>query len=94
MVNITENASIALLNKPVENVPRHTQTLIYFMLLAAIAIARKSSVIDIALMKWKLTWVMLNEKVVSVLGDEQPTFDEIWSPWLAYLQVPGEQSGK
>lgn len=56
LVNIIKDASIVLLNKPVENVPRHTQTLIYFMFLAAkivIATAWKSPVI--ALMKRKLT---------------------------------------
>lgn len=69
MVNITKDASIALLNKLVENVPRHTHRL-YFMFLVpkiAIATAWKSPVIVLALMKCKLTWIMLNEKIVSVL---------------------------
>lgn len=50
--------SKALLNKPVENVQRHTQTLIYVMFLAAkiaIASAWKSLVIDLVFMKRNLT---------------------------------------
>lgn len=54
----------------------------------AIVTAWKSHFIDIALLKRKLMWIMLNEKNVSVLQDKQPLFDKIWSPWLAYLQVP------
>ena len=64
--------SIAIINKPVENIPPHTQTLIYFMFLAAkiaIATALKCPVIDMALMKRKLTWIMLNKKVVSISQD-------------------------
>lgn len=37
-------------------------------------------------------WIMLNEKNVSVLQDKQPLFDKIWSPCLAYLQVPDVRS--
>lgn len=40
IVNITKDARIVLLNEPAENIARHTQTLIYFIFLAAkIAIA-------------------------------------------------------
>lgn len=91
MVNITKDPSIALLNEPVENIPRYTQTLIYYKFLAAkisIATAWKSPVIDLALMKRKLTWIMLHEKLVSVLRDKQPLFEKVWTPWLSYLQVP------
>lgn len=79
-----------LVNKPVENIPRHTQTLIYFIILQAkIAIvpAWKNPTIDIALMKRKLTWIMLNEKILRVLRDKQPLFEKIWSPWSTYLQI-------
>lgn len=58
MVNVTKDARIALVNKPVENVPRYTQTLINFMFLAAkiaIATAWKSPALGIAIMKGKLT---------------------------------------
>lgn len=61
MVNNIKDPKIALLNEPVDNIPRSIQTLIYFKFLAAkivIATARKSSVIDlalIALMKQKRT---------------------------------------
>lgn len=50
IVSITK----ALLDKPVENVLRHTQTLSYFMFLAAkiaVASAWKSPVIDFTLVK-------------------------------------------
>lgn len=91
MVNIIKDASVSLLNKPVDNIPRHTQTLIYYIFLAAkiaIASAWKSPIVDIALMKRKLGWIMLNEKIVSILNDKQPLFEKIWSPWLTYLQAP------
>lgn len=54
----------------------------------AIAAAWKSPVIDMAIIKCKLTWIMLNEKIVNILRDKQSPFDKTWSPWLAYLQVP------
>lgn len=92
-VNIKKDANIALLNKPVEDIPKHTQTLIYYMFLSAkiaIASAWKSPAIDIALLKRKLSWIMLNEKIVSVLRDRQAVFDRVWSPWIDYLRIPGE----
>lgn len=67
MVNITNDSSVALLSKPVENVPRHTQSLIYYMFLAA-KIAWKSPALDIVLIKRKLTWIMLNGKISECLA--------------------------
>lgn len=88
MVNIVRDARIALLNVPVDDIPKHMQTLIHFIFLAAkiaVATAWKSPVIDLALLKCKLSWIMLNEKLVSVLPDRQTLFDR--KPWLNYLEV-------
>lgn len=87
LVNISKDAWVAFLNKPVDGIPRHMQTLFYFMFLAAkmaIATAQKSPMVDLALLKHKLTWIMLNEKIVSVLRDKQALFNKVWT----YLQVP------
>lgn len=70
MINIVKDPRVSLLNQPVAGVPRHTQTLIYFMfLMAKIAIetAWKKKVVDLASMKRKLTWIMTYEKLVSIL---------------------------
>lgn len=77
-----------MLPLPVDDIPKHMQTLIHFIFLAAkiaVAMAWKSPVIDLALLKCKLTWIMLNEKLVSVLQDRQTLFD--MKPWLTYLEV-------
>lgn len=48
LVNITKDSRIARLNEPVENIPWHTHTLIYFMFLMAkiSATSWKSPVVD------------------------------------------------
>lgn len=48
----------------------------YLMAKIAIVTVRKSPVIDIyiALVKRKLMWIMLNEKIVSVFRDKNPFF--------------------
>lgn len=89
------NISIALLNKPVENVARHTQTLIYFIVFRGYnryCIGMENPVIDLAWMKRILNWIMLNEKIGSVLRDKQSCLEKTWSPWLSYLQVPDTRS--
>lgn len=43
----------------------------------AIATAGKSLVINLALMKRKLIWIMLNEKIVSVLRDKHFQFEKV-----------------
>lgn len=53
----------------------------------AIATAWKIPVIDLALMKRKLTWIMLHETMVSVLRDKQSPFEKVWTSWLSYLRV-------
>lgn len=55
--NIVKNSKVALLNEPIEGIPRHTQILIYFMFLEAkikIATAWKSSVVNLVMRNWKL----------------------------------------
>lgn len=91
MMNIVKNPRVALLNEPVSDISKHTQTLIYFMFLApkiSIATTWKNSVVDLAVMKRKLTWIMFNEKLVSILKDRSSRFDCVWNPWIKYLQPP------
>lgn len=55
----------------------HVQLLIHFISLAAkiaIAMTWKSPVIDLSMLKRKFTWIMLIEKIVSVLQDKQSFF--------------------
>lgn len=83
MVNITKDPWITLFIEPVQNILRSTQTLIYYMFLAAkIASAStwKSPMIDLVLMKQKLSWIMLHEKLVSVLQNTQSLFERVWTP--------------
>lgn len=43
-------------------------------------LAAKISIVDIAVMKHKLIWIMLNEKLLCILQDKQTKFKDIWDP--------------
>lgn len=84
MVNIINDSRIALLNELVEGL-LDTTRLIYFFYLAvniAISTAWKKPLVDLEVMKCKLTWIMTNEKLVSVLQDTSPQFERVWNPWI------------
>lgn len=89
-VNLTKSPQQALLGCPLEGVPRYTKKLISFVFTAArIAIARswRKPLIPFELVKAKLTWIMINERLSAILLDKQRVFDRIWEPWLTYLSV-------
>lgn len=90
MVNIVKNPRVALLNGPITKVSKHAQTQKYFMFLGAkitIATEWKGPVVDLAVMKQKWTWIMLNKKLGSILKDQSSRFDRVGDPWIKYLQL-------
>lgn len=73
-----------------EGVLRHTKKLISFIYTASrIAIARswRKPLIPFELVKAKLMWIMINERLSAILLDKQRAFDRIWEPWWTYLST-------
>lgn len=64
---------MGLLNEPIADIPKHTQTLILFIFLAAkimIAKAWKSPVGQLAGNKNKLSWIKIHKKLASIILDK------------------------
>lgn len=81
---------VALLNFPVREVPRATQRLIFFIILGAkltLAKAWKKSSVSTTLAKRKISWIMNQEKMASVVLDSSTKFKQIWEPWANYIGV-------
>lgn len=71
-----------------EGTPGYKRWLVTLIYLAArIAIARswKSPTIQFSLVKSKLSWIMVNERLLAGLNDKIAFFDKIWDPWIKYL---------
>lgn len=71
--------------------PRHLRTLMFFIFTAAkITIARawESPVISVTLVKHKISWIIINEKLTSILIVKQSKCEKAWNPWIQYLQAP------
>lgn len=67
---------------------RHARRLLAFIFGATrISIARSwnSLAIPFDLVKTKLSWIMVNERLSTILLDKQVWFDKIWEPWIKYL---------
>lgn len=80
---IPQTPHIALLKNRVEWIPKHTQALLFYMLLGAkmtIAHAWKQPTISVSAAKRKMSWIMTQEKLVGVLQDKRETFEHIWKP--------------
>lgn len=88
---IPQNPQIALLNGRVENTPKYIQFLLFYMLLSAkitIARARKQSLVSLVAAKCKISWIMMQQKLVSVLQDKIKKSELIWEPWAAFENIP------
>ena len=90
-VNLRKSPQQALLRRPVDGTQRRAGTLIAFIFTAArIAIAKswRCPVIPFTLVKSKLSWIMVNERLAAILLDKQAKFDVVWEPWINYLSDP------
>lgn len=88
---VTKTPEIALLNGSPLGCPRHPRTLIHFILLGTklkIARAWKQPTVSLAAVKRKISWVMVQEKTVSILLSTTDKYDKIWEPWKTYIQKP------
>lgn len=85
---LSQDPTIALLNKNIPNITKYKQRLIHFMLLGAkitIGHAWKSPSVSFQLAKQKITWIMIQEKTSSIILDKSESFKCIWEPWAQYI---------
>lgn len=87
-VNLIKSPMHALLGRPVEGASKSMRRLIAFIFMAArISIAKswKSCSVPFYLLKAKLSWIMVNERLSAILKDKLTEFNKIWEPWIGYL---------
>ena len=87
-VNLRKSPLDALLGRPVKGTPKCTKKLIAYIFTAArISIARswRSPTVPFYLLKVKLSWIMVNERLSAILADKVDMFHRIWDPWIDYL---------
>lgn len=89
--SIPKNPKMAWFADLSDEIPKHLRTLIFFIYTEAkitIVQARRSPMINITLVKHKISWTMINEKLTSILRDKQTKFEKVRNPWIKYLQAP------
>lgn len=96
-VQILKIPSIALLNANLPKTPKHTRKLIHFILLGAkLTIAKdwKEPKVSVKAATCKISWIMSQEKLSSILHNTKAKFEVIWEPWAKYMGIsliPGVQ---
>uniref|UniRef100_A0A803KB25 Reverse transcriptase domain-containing protein n=1 Tax=Xenopus tropicalis TaxID=8364 RepID=A0A803KB25_XENTR len=86
-INLPKSPEHALLGMKIPNINKNARTLINQIFTAAkltIAKAWKSPLLPIPQLKNKINWILVNEKLTSILTDRQEQFQKIWAPWLQY----------
>lgn len=86
--NLVKSPLHALLGRPVEGTSKSMRRLITFIFVAArISIAKswKSPTVPFYLLKAKLSWIMINERLTAILKDKMTGFNKTWDPWIEYL---------
>lgn len=67
----------------------------YFVLLAAktvIAEAWKTTSVSFRRLKHKVLWIMINERVASIINGRQSLFESTWKPWAMYIHISLSQT--
>lgn len=85
-----KSPQVALLNFPIEKTPKGKKRLIHFIFLGAkltIARAWKGPFVSCAMAKGNISWIMAQEKMVSILEDATRKFEAIWEPWVKYMHI-------
>ena len=88
---IPRTPNVALLNAHLPHLSRSTQKLIHFILLGSkIAIAKswKQHRPLVSIAKQKISWIMIQEQLSSILANSSEVFHEIWTPWAVFVGVP------
>lgn len=94
---IPRSPEVAILNANVPGISKATQTLINFILLGtkiSIAKAWKQPRPSFNAVKRKVSWIMAQEKLSSILTNTSLKFQTIWEPWAQYMGtslIPGVQ---
>lgn len=87
---LQNSPGIALLNWPIPKISKSTQKLIQFIFLGtklSIAKAWKQGRVAWRAIKNKISWIMTQEKLISVLLDRVQQFEKTWEPWANYIGV-------
>lgn len=88
---IRKSSQFTLLNFPCPGAPKLVQRLIMFILLGAkltIAKAWKQLTVSFLLVKGKISWIMVQEKTVSILLNTADKHEATWESWSRYLSLP------
>ena len=83
-LQISRSPEVALLNIHDPKIPKISRSLIHFILLGAkstLAKAWKQPKASFMAAKRKISWIMTQEKVSSILLDSRDKFENIWEPW-------------
>lgn len=90
-IPVQKSPHIALLNSSVESAHKNMQRLIFFILLGTkltIAKSWKKPTVSVRLAKRKISWIMVQEKITSVLLNSTEKFEAIWEPWATCMHCP------
>lgn len=87
---VPRTPAVALLNAPIPKTHKFTRNLIHFILLGAkltIAKALKQPRVSFLAAKPKISWIMSQEKLTSVLLDTKDQFESTWEPWAHHMGI-------
>lgn len=94
-IPVPKTPEIALLNGNPVGCAKPLQTLVHFILLGTkITIARawKQPTVSLAAVKRKISWVMVQEKTVSILQSTTEKHDTVREPWKTYIHKLSQYS--
>lgn len=97
-VQVPRTPDVALLNATIPRAHKPNHKLIHFILLGAkltIANAWKQPRVSFMAAKRKISWIMSQEKLTSVLLDSKVQFKTTWEPWAHHMGIaltPGLQT--
>lgn len=84
---VPQQPRIALLNEPIENLPRCKQRLIFLCCQQQNSLQSAHGRRLLSIYRRKVSWIMLNEQFTGVFNDTTKRFKTIWSPWADYVHV-------
>lgn len=93
-LSIDQQPSLALLNDFPFRWPCLLKHLVFVLLAAktGTAGAWKTPSVFFRRMKYKVLWIMIHERVASIINDRQSPFESTWEPWATYIHIPLSQT--
>lgn len=88
---IPRTPMVPLLNAYIPKIPKASRRLIHFLLLGAkltVAKAWENQKISFPAVVRKVSWIMMQEKLSSILLDTASKFESIWEPWANHVGTP------